>query len=119
MSRPSPVPPTCPYARCVEGGVELRVAAAPNAKRTEVAGLHADALRVRVHAPAVEGRANEELLRWLARQLDVPMSALTLVRGAQARRKTVRCAVAAQERDAVWGRVCALWPPEGGGEAAS
>ncbi|MBX3604355.1 MAG: DUF167 domain-containing protein [Piscinibacter sp.] len=54
-----------------------------------VDGLHDGALRVRLAAPPVDGRANDALLRWLAGELGLPRRALALVRGAGARRKAV------------------------------
>jgi uncharacterized protein len=69
-------------ARCV-----LDVSVAPNAKRTEVDGLHDGALRVRLAAPPVDGKANARLVDWLADQLDCPKRAVTLLRGETARRK--------------------------------
>jgi uncharacterized protein len=61
----------------------------PRARTTEVAGRHGDAIRVRLAAPPVDGAANAELVRFLAERLDVPRSAVSIVRGAAARRKTV------------------------------
>ena len=61
----------------------------PRAKVTEVAGRHGDAIRIRLAAPPVDGAANAELVRFLAERLGVPRSAVTIVRGATARRKTV------------------------------
>lgn len=52
--------------------------------------MHGDAIRVRVAAPPVGGAANEALIRFLAERLGVPRSAVTIVRGATARRKVVR-----------------------------
>jgi uncharacterized protein (TIGR00251 family) len=57
-----------------------------------VAGLHGDAIRVRLTAPPVEGAANEALVRFLADRLDVSRSALTLVAGKAGRSKTVEVA---------------------------
>ena len=62
----------------------------PGAKRTEVAGVHGDALKIRLAAPPVDGKANAELVRFLAAEFGVPAARVTLVRGAAARRKTVR-----------------------------
>lgn len=62
-------------------GVRLRVKVQPRAARTELAGVLGDALKVRVAAPPVDDAANEELRRFLAETLDVPRSAVTLVRG--------------------------------------
>jgi len=62
----------------------------PNAKRTEVAGRHGDAIKIRVAAPPVDGAANEELIRFLADRLKVPQSAVTILRGAGSRHKRVQ-----------------------------
>jgi uncharacterized protein (TIGR00251 family) len=64
----------------------------PNAPRNEVVGWLGEALKVKVHAPAVEGRANEELLDYLATELGVPRRSVTLVRGEKSRQKVVRLA---------------------------
>jgi uncharacterized protein (TIGR00251 family) len=70
-------------------GASLRVRAVPGARATEVAGLHAGALRVRVAAPAVEGRANAALLAFLAGRLGLRPRDLRLAAGASARDKLV------------------------------
>ena len=62
----------------------------PGAKRTELAGTHGDALKIRLAAPPVEGKANAELRRFLAAEFGVPLARVTLVRGEASRRKTVR-----------------------------
>ena len=61
----------------------------PNAKRTVADGLHDGALRVRLAAPPIEGRANTELVAWLADELGVPKRAVTVALGASSRRKRV------------------------------
>ncbi|MDP3774260.1 MAG: DUF167 domain-containing protein [Gemmatimonadales bacterium] len=61
----------------------------PRAKRTEVAGRHGDAVKVRVASPPVDGAANAELLRFLAERLGVPKSAFRIASGATGRRKTL------------------------------
>jgi uncharacterized protein (TIGR00251 family) len=65
----------------------LAVHAQPGAKRTEVAGLHGDALKVRVAAPALEDRANEALIAYLAERFGVPKRDVNLVGGAKSREK--------------------------------
>ena len=62
----------------------------PGAKKSGVAGLHGDALKVRIAAPPAAGRANAERVGEEAEQLGVPKAALELVRGATSRQKTVR-----------------------------
>lgn len=61
----------------------------PGAKRTEVAGLHGDALKIRLSAPPVEGRANDALLRFIANQFDVPLRNVELKQGGQSRHKRI------------------------------
>ena len=51
----------------VEGGVEIVIHAQPRASRSEVVGLHGDALKVRLAAPPVDGAANLELIRVMAK----------------------------------------------------
>ena len=61
----------------------------PRASRTEMAGRHGDALKVRLAAPPVDGAANEALVRFLADQLGVPRSAVRLESGAGGRAKVI------------------------------
>ena len=68
----------------------LAVKAIPNAPRNAFAGWLGDTLKVKVHAPALEGRANEELCEFLAAQLSLPRRAVTLAQGAKSRQKLVR-----------------------------
>lgn len=84
-SAPSCLTPT-------ESGCVLRVIVAPSARRNEAAGLHDGALRVRLAAPPVDGKANEALLAWLAEALGLRRRDLALVRGQTARRKWVEIA---------------------------
>lgn len=69
------------------GGWRIRVAAQPGAARTEIVGEHDGCLKLRVGAPPVDGRANDEIARFLAARLDLPKRAVRLVAGAGARRK--------------------------------
>lgn len=62
----------------------------PGAKRSEVAGLHGEALKLRLAAPPVEGKANEALMRFLAELFSVPLRNIELKQGAQSRHKVVR-----------------------------
>ncbi len=70
-------------------GCRILVHVQPRASRTEVAGLHGEALKVRITAPPVDGAANETLRRFLADALSVPTSAVRIVQGESGRRKVV------------------------------
>ena len=74
----------------VRGGCLIRLHIQPRASRTEIAGRHGDALKLRIAAPPVDGEANEAVVRFLADRLGVPRSAVILERGASSRAKTVR-----------------------------
>ncbi len=61
----------------------------PGAKKTEVAGEHGDALKIRLAAPPVEGKANQKLIAWLADFFSVPQRDIELKSGETSRRKVV------------------------------
>ena len=67
----------------------LHIHAQPNARRTAVAGLYGDTLKVRVAAPAVDDKANAALLAFLADMLELPGNGLRLKSGATTKRKTI------------------------------
>jgi uncharacterized protein len=70
-------------------GVVLTIHAQPNAKCTEFAGVHGDALKIRLASPPADGAANEALCRFLSEQLGVPMSQVIIRAGHGSRRKRV------------------------------
>ena len=78
------------WCRRTADGVSLTLQVQPRAKRTEVVGIHGDALKVRLQAPPVDGAANTALLEFLADALRVPGSAVSLHSGKSSRRKVVR-----------------------------
>jgi uncharacterized protein (TIGR00251 family) len=61
----------------------------PGAKHSEIAGLHGEALKIRLAAPPAEGRANEALLKFIAELFGVPVRQVELKQGAQSRHKVV------------------------------
>jgi uncharacterized protein len=71
------------------GGSELSIHAQPGARRSELAGEHGDALKVRIAARAVEGAANSALTDFLADRLGVAHRDIRLLRGDKSRRKTI------------------------------
>jgi hypothetical protein len=86
-------PKSSPTRRASESLVALiTVQVVPGASRSEVVGRHGDAIRIRIAAPPVDGRANAALVDAIARWLRVPRSAVEVVSGAGARSKRVRVA---------------------------
>jgi uncharacterized protein (TIGR00251 family) len=68
----------------------LAIKAIPNAPRSVVCGWLGDALKVKVHAPPVEGRATAVLCEFLADELGLPRRAVTVLRGDLSRQKVLR-----------------------------
>ena len=61
----------------------------PGAKRTEVTGLHGDALKIRLQAPPIDGRANDALSAFLASCFQIPVRQVSLKRGEKSRHKVL------------------------------
>ncbi len=69
---------------------KLAIKAIPNAPRNAVVGWLDDALKVKVHAPALEGRANDELCEFIAGTLGLPRRAVSVATGEKSRRKVLQ-----------------------------
>ena len=70
-----------------DGGVRIAVHIAPNAKRTEVLGVFDDALKIKLQAQPVEGKANDALVKFIASALDVARSSVAITHGHTNKRK--------------------------------
>lgn len=70
-------------------GAALSLHIVPGARKTEVDGIHGDALKIRLQAPPVDGKANKALVEFLAEKLGIAKSAVSLIRGETSRAKTV------------------------------
>jgi uncharacterized protein len=79
-----------PWLRVAGDDVVLSLHIQPGAKKTEVAGLHGEALKIRLHAPPVDGKANDALIAFLAERLGVPKARVVLEAGQTSRSKRVR-----------------------------
>ncbi len=78
------------WYRLEQEHVYIHVRATPGAAKTQIQGLHGDYLKVAVHAPAQEGAANEELVKFLAKHLGLRRQQVELVRGLTARYKLIK-----------------------------
>jgi hypothetical protein len=85
-----------------DGSITLELRCQPGAKRTEVVGMYGTALKVRLAAPAVDGRANGALIAFLAESFGVPRRNVTLLSGQSGRTKTVRIESPAMRPDRDW-----------------
>ncbi len=68
----------------------LKVYLQPKSSKDEVAGPYRDGIKVKVTAPPVEGKANEALIRFLAREYGIPPSRIEIIRGLHSREKTLK-----------------------------
>lgn len=89
--------------------LKLAIQARPGARRTEAAGAHGQALRVRLAAPPIDGKANAALLAWAAQAFGVPRQQARLLHGASGRQKllalqfdSAAALVAAERQVAQW-----------------
>jgi hypothetical protein len=78
------------FNRAADGSLVVSLHIQPGAKKTEIAGLHGEALKIRLAAPPVDGKANAALVAFLAKTCGVPRSAVALVSGETSRSKRVR-----------------------------
>lgn len=75
----------------------------PGARRTEVVGTHGEALRIRLAAPPVDGKANAALIGFLAEAFGVPVRNVSLLTGQTGRSKRIRVDAPRLRPDAQWG----------------
>lgn len=75
-----------------DGAGRVRVRVVPGARKSVIAESTEDSLRLRIAAPPVEGKANEEVCRLVARHMGLRVSAVEVVIGLQSRNKSVRVA---------------------------
>jgi len=92
--------------------LRLQVQVMPNAKRTGVAGMHGDAVKIRLQAQPVEGKANEALVRFVADALDLPKNAVGVSHGATSRRKLLEIVAPGMTAESVREALLALGSQE-------
>ncbi len=70
-------------------GIILRIKAVPNSSKNEICGLIGDALKIKIKAPAVENKANEELVKFLSKLFKVSKTSITFKSGDTSKLKTL------------------------------
>lgn len=83
-----------PWCSALPGAIRLAVQITPNANKTEVVGVLGDALKLRLQAQPVEGKANEALVKWLAKSLGVARGAVVITHGLTYRKKLIEVSCA-------------------------
>ena len=64
-----------------DGNLTIKIKAVPNSSKNEICGIYDNALKVKIKAPAVENKANEELVKYFSKQLKLPKSTICLKSG--------------------------------------
>lgn len=90
MPASSPTSSDACWLRCEGDDVLLTFHVQPGARTSGIAGVHGDALKLRLAAPPVDGKANACLVAYLAGLLQLPRAQIAIVSGASGRRKLVR-----------------------------
>jgi uncharacterized protein (TIGR00251 family) len=91
------------WLRSGDRGITLTLHIQPGAKKTEVAGLYGDALKIRLAAPPVDGKANAALIGFLAERLGVAKAAVSLKSGQTSRRKVLEVLeLSAEDARCLW-----------------
>src|SRR3989339_2198158 len=80
----------------------------PGAKRSGISGLHGNALKIRLAAAPIEGRANEALLKFIAELFGVPLRQVELKQGGQSRHKVVAITGSAIDPESLLKPVCPM-----------
>lgn len=70
-------------------GTSLSVRVQPGASKSEVVGPYGDEIKIRIHAPPVDGKANEALVEFLSDVLEIPAKRVVIVSGESSRSKIV------------------------------
>jgi uncharacterized protein len=78
------------FAKDVADGCTLAVRVHPGARKNRVTGIHADAVKIALTAPPVDGKANEALIAFLADALRLPRARIVIVAGLTSRTKMIR-----------------------------
>lgn len=81
---------TYTFAQDVGDGCTLAVRVRPGARKNDVAGLHAGAVKISLTAPPVDGRANEALIEFVAELVGLPRARIAILTGASSRMKLLR-----------------------------
>ncbi|MBN1521824.1 MAG: YggU family protein [Candidatus Aureabacteria bacterium] len=77
------------FLKAEKDGVSLFIKVTPSSPKNQISGIGEDSLQIRIKSPPEKGKANRELVSFLAKLLDVPKNSITITRGETSRRKKV------------------------------
>jgi len=81
-----------------EEGVVFHIRVLPRASRCEIAGIQGDALKIKITAPPVDGKANDECIKFLSDRLGIKKSRISIIAGHASKNKKIAIS-GATERD--------------------
>jgi uncharacterized protein (TIGR00251 family) len=70
--------------------ITLKVYLQPKSSKNEIVGRYRDGIKIKVTAPPIEGKANEALIRFLAKEFGISPSCIEIIKGHRSREKTLR-----------------------------
>lgn len=79
--------------------IVLKISVKPNAKKSEIVGVVNDALKIHLHAPATEGKANAELIHFLKKTFSLKQNDINILRGEKSKTKTIELSFSEQIRE--------------------
>ena len=78
------------YIKKTNDGYILNLKVVPNAKKSEIIGQYENYLKIKITAQPIEGKANEAIIKFLAKYLDIPKSKIEIISGEKAKIKQVK-----------------------------
>ncbi len=78
---------SAPWLSRTKAGIRIAVQVSPNARKSEIVSGDGDTLRIKLQAPPVDGKANDALVQFLAKKLQIPRKQVTITHGQTNRRK--------------------------------
>ncbi len=72
-----------------DNSIDIRIYVQPRSSKNEIAGIHGDAIKIKITSPPVDGAANSLLIKFLSKKLGVSKSSISLVSGDKSRKKVV------------------------------
>ena len=83
------ISPNTDYIAQNQDGITITIRVVPRASRTQIGEILEGAIKIRLQAPPVEGKANKALIKFLAKQLKLPQRNITISAGDKSRNKVV------------------------------
>jgi len=70
--------------------ITLKIYLQPKSSKNEIVGPYRDGIKVKLTAPPIEGKANEALVKFLAKEFKIPPSSIEILKGHHGREKIIR-----------------------------